>query len=248
MNTVLRFLGIMLVAGLAARLPGPFARIGTAVVLVVANMLPVWAVATERAGMGDVFLVYWLENVVVWLCGIIRVGTAEGPGLPSGTRTADGSMSLQGFFALHYGIFTLVHGVFAIFMAAYVGLEGGLGQVALLAALIAASHLFSLGVNWFGRDERLVVSPGAALWAPYPRMLVMHVGIILGFILIGGAGRRVRRRRGHGGRVAVRHEDRRRPAVPRPGARPAPGQAARLRQREPRGIGGGRRPVARWCR
>ena len=187
MNTVLRFLGIMLVAGLAARLPGPFARIGTAVVLVVANMLPVWAVATERAGMGDVFLVYWLENVVVWLCGIIRVGTAEGPGLPSGTRTADGSMSLQGFFALHYGIFTLVHGVFAIFMAAYVGLEGGLGQVALLAALIAASHLFSLGVNWFGRDERLVVSPGAALWAPYPRMLVMHVGIILGFIFIGGA-------------------------------------------------------------
>ena len=186
MNTILRFLGIMLVAGLAARLPGWWARLGTAVVLVVANLLPVWAVATERVGMGDVFLVYWLENVVVWLCGIVRVATAEGPGLPV-TRTTDDSMSLAQFFALHYGIFTLVHGVFAIFLAALVGLEGGLGQIALLATLIAASHLFSLGVNWFGRGERLVVSPGSALWAPYPRMLVMHVGIILGFVLIGGA-------------------------------------------------------------
>lgn len=186
MNTVLRFLGIQLAARLAARLPGRLARLVTAVLLVVVNLLPVWAVVTERAGMGDVFLVYWLENVVVWACGIIRVATAEGTGLPVGPRTAGGSMPLAGFFALHYGIFTLVHGVFAIVMAALVGLVGGLGQVFLLAALIAGSHLFSLGVNWFGRDERVVVSPGAAMFAPYPRMVVLHVGIILGFMLIGG--------------------------------------------------------------
>ena len=186
MNTVLRFLGIQLVARLAAGLPGGLARLVTAAILVATNLLPIWAVATERAGMGDVFLVYWIENVVVWACGIVRVATAEGPGLPVGPRTADGSMSLQAFFALHYGMFTLVHGIFAILMAVAVGLVGGLAQVCLLAALIAASHLFSLGVNWFGRNERLVVSPGAAMFAPYPRMLVLHVGIILGFVLIGG--------------------------------------------------------------
>ena len=32
------------------------------------------------SGMGDVFLVYWIENVVVWACGIVRTATAEGPG------------------------------------------------------------------------------------------------------------------------------------------------------------------------
>jgi hypothetical protein len=185
-NTVLRFLGIQLAARLAAELPGGVARSVTALILVATNLLPIWAVATERAGMGDVFLVYWLENVVVWACGIVRVATAEGHGLPVRPRTADGTMSLAGFFALHYGIFTLVHGIFAILMAALVGLVGGLGQVCLLAALIAASHLFSLGVNWFGRDERLVVSPGSAMFGPYPRMLVLHVGIILGFVFIGG--------------------------------------------------------------
>ena len=127
MNTVLRFLGIMLVAGLAARLPGPLARLATAVVLVVVNLLPVWAVVTERIGMGDVFLVYWIENVVVWACGIVRTATAEGPGTGTVAVTTNGvpgDMSSAKFFALHYGIFTLVHGVFTIIVVALVGLEG----------------------------------------------------------------------------------------------------------------------------
>ena len=157
-------------------------------------------------------------------------------------------MSLAQFFALHYGIFTLVHGIFAILMAVAVGLVGGLGQVLLLGALIAASHLFSLGVNWFGRDERLVVSPGAAMFGPYPRMLVLHVGIILGFALIGGPNAT-----DHGAQVTavawlcglktlvdllfhvVEHARRQ-------------GRLRVTRQRRPRGIGAQSGPVARWCR
>lgn len=186
MNVILRFLGIQLAARLATRLPGGLARLVTAVLLVVVNLLPVWAVATERAGMGDVFLVYWIENVVVWLCGIVRVSTAEGTDTTVKVSGNTGDMGLPGFFALHYGIFTLVHGVFAVVMAVLVDLQGGIGQVLLLSALIAASHLFSLGVNWFGRNERSVVGQGTAMFAPYPRMLVLHVGIIMGFMFIGG--------------------------------------------------------------
>jgi hypothetical protein len=184
MNTLLRVLGIELVARLAARLPGVLARVATAVLLVATNLLPVWAVATERAGMGDVFLVYWIENVVVWACGIVRTATAEGPGKGTVAVTTNGvrgDLSSAKFFALHYGIFTMVHGVFAIIVVAVVGLTGGIGQVLLLSLAIAASHLFSLGANWFGRDERKVVSPGKAMFAPYPRMLVLHVGIIIAF-------------------------------------------------------------------
>jgi hypothetical protein len=181
MNTLLRILGIQLVAAAAARLPGGLARVATAVVLVVVNLLPVWAVTTERIGMGDVFLVYWMENVVVWACGTVRTATAEGSGGPTVTRRRGDNISSAGFFALHYGIFTLVHGVFAVIVAALVGLRGGLGHVLLLSLAIAASHLFSLGVNWFGREERKVVSPSQAMAAPYPRMLVLHVGILIGF-------------------------------------------------------------------
>jgi hypothetical protein len=183
-DLVLRFLGIQLVARAAARLPGAWARLATAVLLVVVNLLPLWAVLEHRAGMGDVFLVYWIENVVIWLCGIVRVATAEGVDTMGGDSSP--RTGLAPFFALHYGVFTLVHGVFAITMAAIVGLVGGLGQVLLLGLLIAASQLFSLAVNWFGQGERLVVGPGAAALAPYPRMLVLHVGIIMAFVLIGG--------------------------------------------------------------
>jgi hypothetical protein len=143
MNLVLRFLGVELLARAAGRLPAPMARVATAALLVVVNLLPVWAVLDRRAGMGDVFLVYWIENVVVWLCGIVRVATAEGIDTAGGVT--DRRTGLAPFFALHYGIFTLVHGVFAIVMAVLVGLVGGLGQVLLLALLIAVSHVVSLG-------------------------------------------------------------------------------------------------------
>lgn len=183
MNTLLRILGVQLVASAAARLPGGLARVATAVVLVVVNLMPVWAVATERIGMGDVFLVYWIENVVVWACGIVRTATAEGPGKGTVPLTTNGrrDMSSARFFALHYGIFTGVHGIFTGIVVAILGLEGGVGQVVLLSLAITASHLFSLGVNWFGRDELKVVSPAQAMFAPYPRMLVMHIGIIIAF-------------------------------------------------------------------
>jgi hypothetical protein len=183
-NTVLRFLGVMAVSRLAQQLPGGLARLATALLLVLTNLIPVWAVATERIGMGDVFLVYWIENVVVWACGIVRTATARGAGKRTVAVTNNGvpsDMSSAKFFALHYGIFTLVHGVFTIIIVAILGLDGGVGAALLLSLAITASHLFSLGVNWFGRNELKVVSPGQAMFAPYPRMFVMHVGILIAF-------------------------------------------------------------------
>ncbi len=185
MHPLLRILGIELIARIARRLPGSAARLASAVLLVVVNLLPVWAVLQGSIGMGDVFAIYWFENVVVWATGIVRIATAEGTGGPqirsSGLRIANAA-----FFALHYGIFTFVHGVFTLFMVILTGLDGGIANVVLLAAAITVSHLVSLGLNWFGRDERLVVSPGQAMSAPYPRMIVLHVSIIAGFFFVVG--------------------------------------------------------------
>ena len=183
MNTLLRFLGIQLVASAAARLPGPLARLVTAVVLVVVNLLPVWAVMTERIGMGDVFIVYWIENVVVWACGIVRTATAEGPGKGTVAVTTNGrpgDMSSAKFFALHYGIFTLVHGVFAFVMAFLAGGDLHPGTWLLAGLTLALSHVGSLWLNWYDGGERWRVSATTAMWQPYPRMLVLHVAIILG--------------------------------------------------------------------
>ncbi|QZY29896.1 DUF6498-containing protein [Nocardioides coralli] len=160
--------------------------------LVVANLLPLWGLATGRMSVGDVFVVYWLENVAVWLLAIVKVATARGTsGGPSSLtvngRAVDPSRAggvLAGFFAVHYGIFTLVHGGFALGMAHATDAELHPGSWLLTGLVLLGSHTLSTVLHWFRGDERSRVSPGTAMVQPYPRMLVLHVGIIAGFWLL----------------------------------------------------------------
>ena len=183
-------MGVNALARAGSRMSGRSARVATLVSLVVANLLPIIAVLDGAASVGDVFALYWLENVVVGVVTVIKVRTAEGdvstgPRITSNTIDVSSRTALATFFWLHYGIFTLVHGVFT---AVIVGMSGGFAAgplywVVTIAALVG-SYVVSLGVEWFGRDQNLQVSPGAAMFAPYPRMLVLHVAVILSFFFI----------------------------------------------------------------
>ena len=174
MSLVLRILGLNLLAHLGARLTNPVARMLTASVLIGANLLPIYGVFRGELGLADVFILYWLENVVVWALTTIKLATVDG-----------GSAGNASFFALHYGIFTLVHGVFAAFLAAFSGgFRGGALYWIVVPLSMIASHLISLGVNWFGRGEYRVASPGRVMALPYPRMLAMHGSVIAGFFLV----------------------------------------------------------------
>nr|WP_237447974.1 DUF6498-containing protein [Nocardioides flavescens] len=186
-------LGLTWLSRLARRLPGSGAWWVALAVLVVVNLLPVVAVLRGSVAVGDVLLLYWLENVVVWAVTIVRIGTARGAGEPAklsvtvngrAQRTSVlGAWGLAAFFAFHYGLFTLVHGVFTALLAWSSGVPGDLSPVLWLVAAIAASHLVSLVLVWFARGERRVVSPTEAMGAPYPRMLALHAAILGGFFL-----------------------------------------------------------------
>jgi hypothetical protein len=167
----------------------PRAPLLSSLSLVVGNLLPVWAVWAGHMSVGDVFVVYWIENLAYWAITIVKVRTARGVPGPSAARTRlngrpidpDRPEPLAFFFALHYGIFTIVHGVFAFVMAFMAGGELHPGSWLLAGLALGLSHLGSLWLNWFEGGERLRVSASTAMWQPYPRMLVLHVGIILGF-------------------------------------------------------------------
>lgn len=170
----------------------PRAPLLSSVSLVIGNLLPLWAVWQGHMSVGDVFIVYWLENVAVWAITIVKVRTARGVGKPGSVRmTMNGRpvdpsdpRPLAFFFALHYGIFTLVHGVFAFVMAFLAGGDLHPWTWLLTGLVLALSHLGSLWVNWYDGGERLRVPPASAMWQPYPRMLVLHVGILVGFALV----------------------------------------------------------------
>jgi len=139
--------------------------------------------------VGDVFVVYWIENLSYWAITIVKVRSARGRATPgAGRMTLNGKPvdasdagALSFFFALHYGIFTLVHGVFAFVMAFLAGGDLHPGTWLLAGLTLALSHVGSLWLNWYDGGERWRVSATTAMWQPYPRMLVLHVAIILGF-------------------------------------------------------------------
>ena len=191
MNVLLRILGLNVLAHVGSRLPSRTARTITSIVLIAANLLPLLAVLTGAAGVGDVFVVYWFENVVVWFTTTIKILTARGTD-ESSERGVQlwGNVLVAAFFTFHFGLFTFVHGVFSFTLARLTGgLTGEPRTWLLLMLAITASHLISLGLNWFGQGERNVATVRRAVAMPYPRMVVLHVSVLAAFFLLIGFGR-----------------------------------------------------------
>lgn len=109
------------------------------------------------------------------------------------------------FFTVHYGMFCLVHGVFVGVllggkgggMAMSGGPFEGVGRMfqAIFGSggkwfvlAIVASHLFSYLANFIGKGEFRRVSAPGLMMAPYGRIVVLHVAIILGAFVITALG------------------------------------------------------------
>ncbi len=167
----------------------------TALVLIAANLLPLYGVLVLGWAVFPMMVLFWLENVVIGVLNVLRIIFAS----PSGAAGWASKLILVPFFTVHYGLFTAVHGllVFSLFGGKpYEALIDGLWTIdaarhaitefALwpgLAAL-AASHLFSFFWNYLGQREFQQARPEALMHAPYSRVIVLHVTIIFGGILI----------------------------------------------------------------
>ena len=101
----------------------------------------------------------------------------------------------------HYGLFWLVHGAFVILLITghfAIRFRGSwptrsstpctsLG-LALAALALLLSHGASLLLNYVGRGEYLRAAPGGQMFAPYPRVFVLHITILLGGVLVTSLG------------------------------------------------------------
>lgn len=186
MSTLLRILGLHALAELGARLPAPLARLVSVVLMVASNLLPLIGVLLGWMSWADVFVVYWLETVLLGLFAVVRIATALGdPGVTRKSR-----LQTAGLFLLHFGLVAAALGAVVWWMvgaAVSMGEESG-GDVRWLAEPptlawgswvfagvgIFLSHLFMLVVYWFGRDERRLYSSWSCMWAPYPRILILY--------------------------------------------------------------------------
>lgn len=170
--------------------PGPGAAVAreagrgampvSALVLIAANTAPVVGVLALHWSIFIIILLYWCENVVVGVFNVLRMALAE----PRGTLEKAGKAVLIPFFIAHYGIFTIVHGVFVVALFGSTNtlrelVAGGSGLLWGLGAMVA-SHGYSFVTNYLRTGEYRRVDLGLLLFQPYARVVVMHLTILGG--------------------------------------------------------------------
>ncbi|MGP9820840.1 DUF6498-containing protein [Salinarimonas sp. NSM] len=156
--------------------------------LVLANLIPLAGVLAGGWRVFDVLMLFWAENVVIGLLNIARMALVS-------LRGERGGLALAGFFALHYGIFTVVHGIFLVTLFGPPGASPIEGFALLLApglalplAALAASHGLSFMVNFVVGGEMDRATLGGLMAAPYGRVVVLHVTIIFGGFAVEASG------------------------------------------------------------
>lgn len=168
---------------------------GSALVLVLGNLFPIFGVVFLNWDVGALVVLYWSENLIIGAYNIVRMITVAGfAGIPQSL-----------FFLVHYGGFCAVHGLFIQvllldtepalndmdwpFILVFVELLFDVcaqmfatAPTAWIVAFIglAISHGYSFFSNFIGAGEYLRTTAAALMAAPYKRIVALHVAIVVG--------------------------------------------------------------------
>ncbi len=156
-------------------------------VLGLANALPIAGVLLLGWKVFPLVLLYWLENVVVGGFNVGKLLLAQ----PQEPAYSVGKLFLIPFFIFHFGMFTLVHGVFvfALFGAKSLPRFDSLAELpeairayhlgwGVLALVV--SHGLSFYWNYFENGEYRRASLPILMMQPYARLVVLHLAVLFG--------------------------------------------------------------------
>lgn len=161
--------------------------------LVLANLVPIYGVMALGWEVYPVVLLFWTENLIIGGFNVLKMLSCR----PQEAESWLVKIFFVPFFCFHYGIFTLVHGVFVVVLFGG-GLRQGapplqwsevfhtIGQLHLGYAVLAlfASHAFAFGYNFLWRGEYRTASVPTLMQSPYGRVIVLHLAMLGGAFLI----------------------------------------------------------------
>jgi hypothetical protein len=155
--------------------------------LVLANLVPVLGVLWLGWSLFSIMFFYWLESAVVGLYNIPKMLMARVSADTEVTVLRSGAsvparLFVFGFFTVHYGIFMLGHGLFIFQLFGPSDLS--VTTVVLGIVSLAISHGISFKTNYIDHKEYEKVTVSQQMFAPYRRIVIMHVTIILGGMLV----------------------------------------------------------------
>jgi hypothetical protein len=156
--------------------------------LVLANFLPLFGTLFLDWSVLDIVALYWAENLILGGFAFLRILTAQG-GHPHWIKHT-ANVALAAFFAVHYGLFCFVHGMFVFTLL-------GQGQNALqvfrgnlLWALLALviSHGLGFWNEYLRPGTWKEASARREMSAPYARIVLLHLAILFGAFAIQSLG------------------------------------------------------------
>ena len=171
--------------------------------LVGANLVPLFGVLFLGWDLGLILTLYWLENGVVGVVNIAKIALAGA----AGSHTSAASKAYSMFaFTIHYGLFWFVHGVFvvgitdlshglhvmsgAFVVLGFPILVPGLDPLTLIVAVLwlAIGQVASFVIDFIGEGEYRTVTVSDQVWAPYGRVITLHLAILGGAFAIAALG------------------------------------------------------------
>jgi hypothetical protein len=165
----------------------------TLIVLILANLVPLYGVLFLHWKVFPILFVFWIENIIIGIYNLIKMVYCQGFKKELWGIKANTIM----FFSLHYGIFTLVHGMFIVVLFSGIMDKNGsidgwstfvnyLSNFNLILAVIALtiSHGVSLWLNYFGSGEYKDTTLTQLMTQPYGRVVITHLTIMASGLLL----------------------------------------------------------------
>jgi hypothetical protein len=160
--------------------------------LILANLFPIYGVLFLHWQVFPILVLFWVENIVIGVFNVLKMAFAA----PNGAKHVGEKIMLIPFFCVHYGMFTFVHGLFIfLIFGGFIGAEdptsmfnvfNSFSELHLEWAIIALviSHAFSFIENYIRKGEYKNTNVALLMGAPYGRVVVLHITIIIGAFLI----------------------------------------------------------------
>lgn len=164
--------------------------------LIFSNLLVIFFAIVDGISANEVLWIYWSQSVIIGIFNFIKMitlkefsteGFKQGNKQPSPTRATAISSAI--FFLFHYGFF---HFIYAVFLGVFSEFSGssnsnsGAKYFLLSAGMFFISYLIEF-INSRKEVSDELPNLGFIMFAPYARIIPMHLTIILGGF-IGAAG------------------------------------------------------------
>jgi len=182
----------------------------SAVVLVVSNFIPLVGAVFLGWNIGAIVVLYWFECVIVGILNVPKMALAHGRVTTSGSWVIGAilyKVVAIPFFIFHYGVFLLVAGAAAIYLAftaggslppttfapredfrqAFALLDLPVAGLFVAALALLISHLVSFNDFLIRRDYEGIDSI-SQMGAPYPRVFVLLAAAFASGIVIAAMG------------------------------------------------------------